>query len=154
MMIATVCTFLLLWAMAFGSYALFNKGLAAKALRQQAIRYAVAAAVAVVPVAVAQAAPWQPRLLSVMLCSVAWMTAYPLTYHLTHRRTSPGYDLRIDQAFGLYTYALLSSLSLLAASLWPWQGARWACWSLPRSSSPSSSACGTCSSMPASTPTA
>lgn len=119
MMIATVCTFLLLWAMAFGSYALFNKGLAAKALRQQAIRYAVAAAVAVVPVAVAQAAPWQPRLLSVMLCSVAWMTAYPLTYHLTHRRTSPGYDLRIDQAFGLYTYALLSSLSLLAASLWP-----------------------------------
>ena len=111
--LATLALFLCLWLGNYACYRLFNHGLAPNAKLQQLLRYLVASVVAVLPVAVSGAWPFQPTLLLVLLVSALWSVSYPLTYHLTHRRHSPDYDHQIDGAVAIYLYALLSGLALL-----------------------------------------
>lgn len=103
-----------LWLGSYIVYRTCNHGLASNAKLQQLLRYLAASAVAVVPLAVSGADPFQPAIVLMLAVSFLWVVTYPLCYHLTHRHTSPDYDHRIDGAFGIYLFGWLTALTVIA----------------------------------------
>ncbi|MBQ9357684.1 MAG: phosphoethanolamine transferase [Prevotella sp.] len=103
----------LLWVAAMAVYLGCNHGLAPNARLQQLLRYMVASVVAAVPLAVTNTSPLQPAVVLALFVAFCWMVTYPLTFHLTNRKTAPDYDHQIDPAFGIYLFGWLTGLLLL-----------------------------------------
>lgn len=111
-----ILIFLISWLLAYAIYLLFNRGMARNARGLQARRFAASAVVAALPVAVASAGA-STALIITAVVSLLWMTAYPVTFHLTNRRVLPEYDNHFDIAFAFYFFALVSALVILASAL-------------------------------------
>ncbi len=115
-MIVILCSIILaltFWLGGFAIYMLCNHGLAPNARLQQFLRYMAAAFVAVLPMCVTMTSYRQPVIALILIVSVAWMITFPLTYHLTNRKTSPDYDNQIDVAFGIYLFGWITGLLLI-----------------------------------------
>lgn len=108
---------LVLWLVHYAVYMTCNHGLAPNARLQQLLRYLPAAAVAVLPLAVTGIAVWQPAVMRLVMVTELWALAYPLTFHLTYRKSAPDYDNQIDPAFALYQMGILGGLSVLLPPL-------------------------------------
>lgn len=107
---------LLALALWLGNYILYlklNHGLAPNARRQQLLRYLPASILAVLPLALTNCEVFQPAVLKSLAITELWALAYPLTYHLTFRKTSPDYDNQIDPAFAIYLFGVLSGCAIL-----------------------------------------
>lgn len=104
---------LVLWLGNYLFYLSFNHGLAPNARLQQLLRYLPASIVAVLPIAITGTDVMQPAVLKLIGITELWALAYPLTYHLTFRKSSPDYDHQIDPAFALYLFSIMSGLAIL-----------------------------------------
>ena len=111
--IVGISNIILILIISYTSYLLMNHGIAHNAKGQQIRRFLFASICANLPIISMQASPFQPTILLVLLTSIAWMVAYPLTYHLTFRKSSPDYDNHMDIAFGIYLYGGLTGISCL-----------------------------------------
>lgn len=107
---------LLLWCGAYATYMAFNHGLAPNARLQQLLRYLAAAVVAVIPLTITYTSPLQPTVLMALGVAALWAVTYPLTFHLTHRKSMPDYDHQIDAAFAIYLFGILSGVALVPYS--------------------------------------
>lgn len=110
---------LLMVALWLGNYAIYlscNHGIAPNARLQQLLRYLPASVIAVLPLAITDTDVLQPAVVKLLLITELCALAYPLTYHLTYRKSSPDYDHQIDPAFALYQLGILCGLSVLLPS--------------------------------------
>lgn len=107
---------LILWLGNYVMYLMINHGLAPNAKRQQLFRYLPASVLAVLPLAITGSEVFQPAVVKILIITELWALAYPLTYHLTFRKTSPDYDHQIDAAFALYMFGVLSGCAILLPS--------------------------------------
>lgn len=103
---------LVLWLVSNAIYRLTNRGLARNARMLQLRRYLMASLIVSVVPCVMQTSLTHPVVWLSLLVSLTWQTAYPLTYHLTNRRSSPDYDNHMDGAFGIYLFGWLTGLAL------------------------------------------
>ncbi len=98
-------------------YRLFNVGIAPNAKLQQFSRYGVASIFAVMPMVATQTSVCQTAVYISFFVAALWAITYPLTYHLTHRRSSPDYDNQLDVAFGIYLFGIIVGLNILLPKL-------------------------------------
>ncbi|MBQ3636632.1 MAG: phosphoethanolamine transferase [Bacteroidales bacterium] len=115
--VRAVLVALTLWAVGYTIYRLFNKGIAPNAKLQQFSRYGVASILSSVPIGVCNIDPIQLPVAVIGIVSLLWMVTYPLTFHLTNRKSSPDYDHQMDVAFGIYTFGYLTGLYILLPRL-------------------------------------
>ena len=120
MLLYSLILALLLWSGGYTIYLMCNHGLAPNARLQQLTRYLVAAIVAVLPISIAGQSVFAPSIGLILTVSLAWMVTYPLSYHLTHRNSSPDYDNQIDIAVGIYLFGWLTGLQLLLPPAMGW----------------------------------
>lgn len=104
---------LFLWLGNYMLYLAINHGLAPNAKRQQFLRYLPASILAILPLAITNTEVFQPAIFKLLAITELWALAYPLTYHLTFRKTSPDYDHQIDAAFAIYLFGVLSGCAIL-----------------------------------------
>lgn len=104
---------LVLWLGNYVAYLCLNHGLAPNARLQQLLRYLPASIVAVLPLAVTDTDVLQPMVIKLLAIAELWALAYPLTYHLTYRHTSPDYDHRMDPAFAIYLFGIMGGMAVL-----------------------------------------
>lgn len=107
---------LILWLGNYILYLCLNHGLAPNAKLQQLLRYLPASIVAVLPISVTCSEVFQPAVYKLVAITELWALAYPLTYHLTYRKSSPDYDHQIDPAFAIYLFGIMSGFAILLPS--------------------------------------
>ena len=62
------------------------------------------------PVTVSGISLFSPAVILSGIIALLWTITYPLLYHLTNRKVSAEYDNKIDEAFGLYIFGMLTAI--------------------------------------------
>lgn len=110
---------LALFAISYGVFRKFNKGLARNSCGQQFRRYLIGSILAFVPAAVAGMALDALPVAAAALTSFLWIFTLNVLYDWTYRSSSSGYDNHIDIAFGIYLFGWLTGLGCLIACVSP-----------------------------------
>lgn len=116
-MFSTIFTYLILvvvgFVMAMAIYITTNRGIPDRSIHQQSSRFAIASAISMLPTTVGGMGFLCPQILLSAVIALLWMVTYPLLYHLTNRKVSSEYDNKIDEAFGLYLFGMLTAIEAL-----------------------------------------
>lgn len=112
----------ILYAIMIIFYRTFNHGISLRSWHQQGLRFLITASLASLPLAIVDEAI-NLSFVTPIIVAVLWATTYPITYHLSNRKSSSDYDNYADINFGAYCWGLLSALHILAentgtATLW------------------------------------
>ena len=109
---------ILLWTGSYTIYLTCNHGLAPNARLQQLLRYLAASIVAALPLTITATSPLNPTIGLCLTVAGLWAVTYPMTYHLTNRKSAPDYDHQIDPAFAIYLFGWLSAMALYPYMRW------------------------------------
>jgi heptose-I-phosphate ethanolaminephosphotransferase len=117
-----ILLYLICVAAAFGIaltiYLTTNKGLPDRSLHQQGTRFSIAAMLSMLPLALSAGHYRMPVMALTGGIALLWMLTYPLLYHLTNRKAAAEYDHKIDEAFGLYLFGILSAVECMTQGRW------------------------------------
>lgn len=96
-------------------YVTTNRGLSDRSFHQQTTRFLLASVLAILPMSVCGFSILkQPAVILSEIIALLWMITYPLLFHLTNRRVSVEYDNKIDVAFGLYLFGMLTAIQAIS----------------------------------------
>ena len=93
-----------------------NKGMSHSARGQQTRRFAAAAILVWLPIAIVGAQPDMPLALAA-LSGAVWAITYPLIFHLTNRKISPDYENYGEISCGIYFFGLFAAIGLLGGGV-------------------------------------